>query len=110
MIENNLFLSTCNLMKKTYIIIYVYNIIVDNNRKVNSTLYKIARKEQLHMIANEKVRAEAKARGVKHWQIAAHIGVSELTFMRWLRFPLPEDKEKKIMEAIKELSEEKENA
>lgn len=62
------------------------------------------------MVANEKVRAAAKAHGVKHWQIAAHIGVSELTFMRWLRFPLPEDKEKKIMEAIMELSGGRTNA
>lgn len=62
------------------------------------------------MVANEKVRAAAKANGVKHWQIAAHIGVSELTFMRWLRFPLPEDKEKKIMEAIMELSGGRTNA
>ena len=58
------------------------------------------------MKANSEIRRIAKERGVKHWQIAMHMGVSEQTFMRWLRTPLSEDKEKAILCAIEELTEE----
>ena len=55
---------------------------------------------------NEGVRRAARAAGIPLWRIAAAIGVSEPTMCRWLRFPLPEDKEKSIMSAITELSRE----
>lgn len=56
------------------------------------------------MKANPIIRNTAKRKGVKHWQIAAHLGVSEPTIMRWLRFPLSEEKEKAILEAIEAIS------
>jgi transposase len=52
------------------------------------------------MKANLDIRREAKSRGIKHWQIAEHIGVSDQTIMRWLRVPLTEERKKVIMEAI----------
>lgn len=55
-------------------------------------------------MCNESVRETAKKNGVKHWQIADHIGVSEQTFMRWLRKPLPKEKENQILSAINELA------
>lgn len=58
------------------------------------------------MKANQKVRELAQKTGVKHWQIAEHLGISEPTIMRWLRVPLSEDREKAIMTAIMELAKE----
>lgn len=53
---------------------------------------------------NQNVRRAARSAGVPLWRVAATIGVSEPTLTRWLRFPLPEDKERFIMAAISELS------
>lgn len=55
---------------------------------------------------NAKVRRAARAAGIPLWKIARSIGVSEPTLTRWLRTPLSEEKEKKILDAIKELESE----
>ena len=52
------------------------------------------------MKANQKIRETAKRNGVKQWQIAKHLGISEPTLVRWLRAPLPEEKEASILAAI----------
>lgn len=56
---------------------------------------------------NAKVRRAARIANVPLWKIAAQIGVSEPTISRWLRFPLPIDKEARIMQAIHELDEDR---
>lgn len=58
------------------------------------------------MKANNTIREAAKRKGVKHWQIAEHLGISEPTIMRWLRVPLSPEKEKAVMEAIEALAKE----
>lgn len=58
------------------------------------------------MKANQTVREAAKRKGVKHWQIAECLGISEPTIMRWLRIPLSPEKEKAIMEAVEVLAKE----
>lgn len=58
------------------------------------------------MKANQTIREVAKRKGVKHWQIAVHLGISEPTIMRWLRAPLSPEREKAIMEAIKAIAKE----
>lgn len=55
---------------------------------------------------NERIRRAARAAGIPLWKVADAIGVSEPTLIRWLRFPLPEDKEHRIMEAISALEQE----
>ena len=40
---------------------------------------------------------------LKHWQVAKKIGISESTLSRWLRTPLDKEKEKLIINAIKDL-------
>lgn len=55
---------------------------------------------------NGVVRAAARVAGVPLWRVAAAIGVSEPTLTRWLRVPLPEDKERRIMAAIAALEQE----
>lgn len=58
------------------------------------------------MKANLVVRDMAKKYNVKHWQIAERLGISEPTIMRWLRVPLPPEKEQAILAAIKEIAKE----
>ncbi len=55
---------------------------------------------------NEKIRSAARSAGTPLWKIAAAIGVSEPTLTRWLRFPLPEEKEQRILGIIAELAKE----
>ena len=58
------------------------------------------------MKANQAIRDAAKQRGVKHWQIAEKLGISEPTIMRWLRIPLSTEKEKAVMDAIEAIAKE----
>lgn len=58
------------------------------------------------MKANQTTREAAKKKGVKHWQIAMHLGVSEQTLMRWLRAPLSAEREKAVLEAIDAITKE----
>lgn len=55
------------------------------------------------MKENITVRKAAKDAGVKHWQIALELGISEQTFMRWLRTPLSVERESTILSAIDRL-------
>lgn len=56
---------------------------------------------------NAKIRIEATNKGVFHWEIADRIGVTDTTFSRWLRYDLPEYKEKAILAAIEEIYSER---
>lgn len=58
------------------------------------------------MIANKDVRELIKKNGVKHWQVALCLGVSEQTFVRWLRVPLAKDKEDAIRAAVAQVVKE----
>lgn len=58
------------------------------------------------MKENQDVRKAAKSAGVPLWKVAAAIGVSEPTLTRWLRFPLPKEKESLILSAIDSLAKE----
>lgn len=58
---------------------------------------------------NAIIRAELKARGVRHWELAHELGVSEQTLVRWLRFELDEDKQMEMLEMIEAISKRKEN-
>ena len=54
---------------------------------------------------NTDIRAEIMAAGLRHWQVAEHLGFSEAWLCRKLRHELPEDEKEKIRSAIKELSQ-----
>ena len=56
------------------------------------------------MKENQSIRDRAKATGVKHWEIALHLGISEPTLCRWLRIPLSAEREKMIINAINHLA------
>lgn len=55
---------------------------------------------------NKDIRKAAKDAGVKLWQIAAKLGISDGAFSRKLRFELSNSEKETIMDIIKNLSEE----
>lgn len=59
-------------------------------------------------MANKIIREELKARGVRHWELAHSLGISEQTLVRWLRFELSEDKQLVMPEKIEQIVKQKE--
>ena len=57
--------------------------------------------------ANQKIKDAAKKAKLYQWEIALENGVSEPTLVRWLRTPLPAEKEERILVAIEKLAKEK---
>lgn len=45
----------------------------------------------------------AREQGIKQYEVAEAIGVSEPTLTRWLRKEMSDDKKKQVMEAIESL-------
>ncbi len=56
---------------------------------------------------NEDIKKEIKESGLKFWQVAYAIGISDTTFSRKLRIELKIEEKQKIRAAIKLLLEEK---
>ena len=56
--------------------------------------------------ANQKIRRTAAGAGVKLWQIANRLGITDSYFSRLLRKELPADKQAEIMQIIAELEQE----
>lgn len=52
---------------------------------------------------NEDLKATAKAKGVRLWQVAERIGCTEWTLSRRLRHELTPEEKKKMLEYIEEL-------
>lgn len=55
---------------------------------------------------NNHIRRAARVAGVPLWAVAAELDISEPTLMRWLRVPLPQDRENQVMAAIDHLAKE----
>ncbi len=55
------------------------------------------------------IREELKTRGVRHWELAHELSVSEQTLVRWLRFEMDEDKQFDMLEKIEAIAKRKEN-
>lgn len=54
-------------------------------------------------------RGTENERGVRHWELAHELGVSEQTLVRLLRFQLSEDKQMEMLEKIEAIVKRKEN-
>ena len=54
-------------------------------------------------MANMIVREELKRRGVRHWELAHELGVSEQTLVRRLRFELSEERQMDMLEKIEQI-------
>ncbi len=52
--------------------------------------------------ANQEVREALQNKGMKQWELADMLGISEFTLTRWLRKELTEDKKKLLLKAINE--------
>ena len=61
-------------------------------------------------MANKIIRDELKARGVRHWELAHELGISEQTLVRWLRFELSEDRQLEMLMKIEEVAKRKERS
>ena len=61
-------------------------------------------------MANEIIRATAKAKGVRHWMIADALNIHEAQLCCKLRHELPESETQKILSIIDELAKEGTNA
>lgn len=45
--------------------------------------------------------------GVKQWEVAEQLGISEFTYSRWLRTELPDSKRVQILQAIEDVKKQK---
>ena len=54
---------------------------------------------------NQEIRKRIQEAGLKQWQVAMKCGVTEYTFIRWLRVELSEERKNTIYQAIEALSQ-----
>lgn len=59
------------------------------------------------MLANADIRAKAKGAGVRMWELADHLNISEPTVTRKLRHELPQAEKERIFSIIEEIAKEK---
>lgn len=57
-------------------------------------------------MSNQEVRRTAAGAGVKLWQIADALGITDSSFSRKLRKELPQEEKEKIFSIIQKLSQE----
>lgn len=57
------------------------------------------------LATNKEIRTAAFSEGVRLWQVAQKLGVTDSTFSRWLRRELPEEQKKEILAIIQTLGE-----
>lgn len=62
------------------------------------------------MLANTDIRTKAKSAGVRLWELANRLNISEPTITRKLRKELPQDEKERIFNIIDQIATEKENA
>lgn len=58
-------------------------------------------------MANKGIRDAINAAGIKHWQVADAMGVTDCTFCKWLRKELPPEKQREVMDAIQRVVKQK---
>lgn len=51
---------------------------------------------------NRDIRIALQSKGMKQWELADMLGISEFTLTRWLRKELTEDKKELLLKAINE--------
>lgn len=56
---------------------------------------------------NEQIRTVMHRSGVKQWEVAEQLGISEFTYSRWLRTELPDSKRVQILQAIEDVKKQK---
>ncbi len=56
---------------------------------------------------NDDIRRQIRQAGLYQYEVAEALGLTEWTFIRWLRKRLPADKAEKVLQAIKFLAQRK---
>ena len=104
-LQHALFVYVCcyfaTLIDKALIVKYNE---ADDKHKGSITLNSGAVKGRFLM--NTGIRNSIKAAGLKQWQVAKRLGITEYTFIRWLRDDLTDARKKAINEAIEALQRE----
>ena len=59
------------------------------------------------MLENMKIREAAQNSGIKLWEIAERVGITDSNFSRKLRRELPEEEEARILAIIDEIAAQK---
>ena len=59
------------------------------------------------MVTNQQIREAAKSPGIKLWEIAAKIGITDSNFSRKLRKELSQEETARILSIIRDLATEK---
>lgn len=59
------------------------------------------------MLANTDIRETAKERGIRLWEVAEHLKISEPTMTRKLRKELPRAEKQRILQIIDEIADRK---
>lgn len=59
------------------------------------------------MKANQGIRNEIFVNGLKYWQVAKKVGITDSRFSVWLRTPLDDLRKERVEKAIDELLEER---
>ena len=54
---------------------------------------------------NTEIRQILRYEDIKHWQVAEAMSVSEATFCGWMRTEMPEEKKKRVLNAIKAMKD-----
>lgn len=55
---------------------------------------------------NLDIRNAIKVNRLKYWEVAEKVGISDTRFTVWLRMPLNDDRKKRVLDAINELTKE----
>ena len=50
--------------------------------------------------ANPEIRKLMKEKSIYQWQVAVELGITDATFVRWLRLPLEDEKINRVLKAI----------
>lgn len=71
-----------------------------------TTTTKHEKRKELGMVrANDDLRKRIEAAGIKQWQLAEKLNVSEFTLSRRFRHELPEEEKQRIETAIREMNQ-----
>ena len=69
---------------------------------------EINQSERGNMENNEKLKKMLHEKKIPLWKVGARLGLCENTIQRWLRVPMSEEKESRLIRAIFEIAAEKE--
>ena len=83
----------------TLLLLFAKLIVAENKCRINNNFSEVG-------MYNQTIREEARTCGVKLWQIAEQLGITDGNFSRKLRKELPDEEQERIISIIHRLAEE----